>query len=110
MSSARPNSLGLGRIRLGKAAEATLNQTGLIYNSNGLDEVHVSDDLRFSLRYSDDDHITREFGPLHQAAPCPARAAEADPGPVGWAMPVGGGSHRPGPLPRTLGPYRKRSP
>jgi hypothetical protein len=43
--------------------------TGLIYSS-GLDEVHVSDDVRFSLRYSDDDHIARELGPLHQAAPC----------------------------------------
>jgi len=58
----------------GKAAEATLMETGLIYSSSGLEEVHVSDDVRFSLRYSDDDHIARELGPLHQAAPCPARA------------------------------------
>jgi hypothetical protein len=63
----------------GKAAEATLKETGLIYISSGLDEVHVSNDGRFSLRYSDDDHIARELGPLHQAAPCPARAAEAGP-------------------------------
>jgi hypothetical protein len=92
----------------GKAAEATLKETGLIYSS-GLDEVHVSDDVRFSLRYSDDDHIARELGPLHQAGP--TATLRPGPGPVGWAMPVvGGGSHRPGRLPRTPGPYRKRPP
>ena len=45
----------------GKAAEATLKETGLIYSSSSLDEVHVSDDVRFSLRYSDDDHMAREL-------------------------------------------------
>ena len=130
MSSAA-ELVGARKNPAGKAAEATLMETGLIYSSSGLEEVHVSDDVRFSLRYSDDDHIARELGPLHQAAPCPARAAEAGPdtreraprpgrrpppgpaqaGPVGWAMPVvGGGSHRPGPLPRTPDPYRKRPP
>jgi hypothetical protein len=44
------------------AAEAALKQAGLIYSSTGPDEVHVSDDVRFSLRYSDDDHIARELG------------------------------------------------
>jgi hypothetical protein len=90
-----------------KAAEATLKETGLIYSSSGLDEVHVSDDVRFSLRYSDDDHIARELGrctrPLHagpgrrgrpgyprastQAGP--TATLRPGPGPVGWAMPVG---------------------
>ena len=59
------------------AAEAALKEAGLIYSSSGPDEVHVSDDVRFSLRYSDDDHIARELGepePLYQAAPYPARA------------------------------------
>lgn len=115
--------MGARKNPAGKAAEATLKETGLIYSSSGLDEVHVSDDVRFSLRYSDDDHIARELGPLYQAAPRPAPAAEAGripasehpgradghppagPGPVGWAMHVvGGGSHRPGALPRTPGP------
>ena len=33
------------------AAEAALKETGLIYSRGGPDEVHVSDDVRFSLRY-----------------------------------------------------------
>jgi len=57
--------MGARKNPAGKAAEATLKETGLIYSSSGLDEVHVSDDVRFSLRYSDDDHIARELGPLH---------------------------------------------
>jgi len=58
------------------AAEAALKEAGLIYSSSGPDEVHVSDDVLFSLRYRDD-HIARELGepePLYQAAPYPARA------------------------------------
>ena len=54
----------------------------LIYSINGPDEVHVSDDVKFSLRYSDDDHIARELGeppPLDQAATPPARGARAGP-------------------------------
>lgn len=61
--------MGARKIAAGKAAEATLKETGLIYSSSGLDEVHVSDD----------DHLARELGPPHQAAPCPARAAAAGP-------------------------------
>jgi hypothetical protein len=61
------------------AAEAALKQAGLIYSISGPDEVHVSDDVRFSLRYSDDDHITRELRPRGQAATHPVRAA--GPGP-----------------------------
>jgi len=41
---------------------ALLKETGLIYSNNGPHQVHVSDDVRFSLRYSDDDHIARELG------------------------------------------------
>jgi hypothetical protein len=64
------------------AAEAALKEAGLIYSSSGRDEVHVSDDVLFSLRYRDDGHIARELGepgPLYQAAPYPARAAGAGP-------------------------------
>jgi len=64
------------------AAEAALRETGLIYSISGPDEVHVSDDVRFSLRYSDDDHIARELGepPLPaQAVIPPARAGGAGP-------------------------------
>ena len=32
-------------------AEVALKQTGLIYSSTGPHQVHVSDDVRFSLRY-----------------------------------------------------------
>jgi len=41
-----------------------LKETGLIYSSTGPHQVHihVSDDVRFSLRYSDDDPIARELG------------------------------------------------
>ena len=72
------------------AAEAALRETGLIYSISGPDEVHVSDDVRFSLRYSDDDHIARELGepPPAQAVipPAPAggpgrRPASEHPGP-----------------------------
>ncbi len=65
------------------AAEAALKETGLIYSISGPDEVHVSDDVRFSLRYSDDDHIARELGeppPLDQAATHPAWDARPGPG------------------------------
>jgi hypothetical protein len=44
------------------AAEAALKQVGLIYSSTGPDEVHVSDDVLFSLRYRDAGHIARELG------------------------------------------------
>jgi hypothetical protein len=44
------------------AAEAALKQAGLIYSTTGPDEAHVSDDVLFSLRYSDDGHIARELG------------------------------------------------
>jgi hypothetical protein len=64
------------------AAEAALKETGLIYSRGGPDEVHVSDDVRFSLRYSDDDLIPRELDepPLPaQAVIPPARAGGAGP-------------------------------
>src|SRR5260370_2935752 len=61
------------------AAEAALRETGLIYSSTGPDEVHVSDDVRFSLRYSHDDHIARELG----EPPPPAQAVITRPGPAG---------------------------
>ncbi len=64
------------------AAEAALKQAGLIYSDSGPGEVHVSDDVRFSLRYSDDDHIARELGesllPAQAVLP-PAGADEAGP-------------------------------
>ena len=60
-----------GTARLGRRRAAALKEAGLIYSSSGPDEVHVSDDVRFSLRYSDDDHIARELG----EPPLPARAA-----------------------------------
>jgi len=50
-------------------AEAALKETGLIYSSTGPHRVHVSDDVRFSLRYSDDDHIARELGEPPAATP-----------------------------------------
>jgi hypothetical protein len=43
-------------------AEAALKQTGLIFSIAGPHQVHVSDDVKFSLRYSDDNHIGRELG------------------------------------------------
>jgi hypothetical protein len=64
------------------AAEAALKQTGLIYSITGPGQVHVSDDVKFSLRYSGDDHIARELGeppPLDQTAAHPAPAAGAGP-------------------------------
>jgi hypothetical protein len=63
-------------------AETALKEAGLIYSINGPHQVHVSDDVRFSLRYGDDGHIVRELGeppPLDPAAPHPARGA--GPGP-----------------------------
>ena len=63
-------------------AETTLKQVGLIYSSNGPHHVQVGDDVRFSLRYSDDDHIARELGeppPPAWAATHPAPAV--GPGP-----------------------------
>jgi hypothetical protein len=44
------------------AAGAALKEIGLIYSISGPHRVHVSDDVRFSLRYSDDGHIARELG------------------------------------------------
>jgi len=44
------------------AAEAALKQAGLIYSTTGPDEVHISEDVLFSLRYSGDGHIARELG------------------------------------------------
>jgi hypothetical protein len=64
------------------AAEAALKQAGLIYSTTGPDEVYVSDDVKFSLRYSDDSHIARELGeppPLNQAAIDPARGGRDGP-------------------------------
>jgi hypothetical protein len=58
------------------AAEAALKEAGLIYSIDGPHQAHVSEDVKFSLRYSDDDHIARELGeptPLGRAAICPAR-------------------------------------
>jgi hypothetical protein len=80
------------------AAEAALKEAGLIYSSSGPDEAHVSDDVLFSLRYRDDDHIARELGepgPLHQAAPYPARAAEAGPDTLGVSNQGRADSHPP---------------
>ncbi len=51
------------------AAEAALKEAGLIYSRSGPAEVHVSDDVRFSLRYTDDDHIARELGEPPLRAP-----------------------------------------
>lgn len=34
------------------AAETALKETGLIYSINGPDQVHISGDVKFSLRYS----------------------------------------------------------
>jgi hypothetical protein len=89
-------------------AEAALKQAGLIHSVNGAHHVHVSDDVKFSLRYSDDDHIARELGespPLDQAAAHPAqrpgparRPASEHHGP--GATSAGAGVHRrPGPGP-----------
>lgn len=64
------------------AAEAALKEAGLIYSRSGPDEVHVSDDVRFSLRYTDDDPIARELGEPPLPAPAvtpPARAGGAGP-------------------------------
>jgi len=64
------------------AAEAALKQAGLIYSTTSPDEVHVSDDVKFSLRYSDDGHIARELGeppPLNQAAIHPAQGGQGGP-------------------------------
>jgi hypothetical protein len=94
------------------AAEAALKEAGLIYSSSGPDEVHVSDDVRFSLRYRDDDHIARELGepPLPaQAVIPPARPGRAGagrrpvsehprPGPAA-APPARAGPRPPGPGP-----------
>jgi len=54
-------------------AEAVLKETGLIYSSTGPHRVHVSDDVRFSLRYSDDGHIARELGELPAPGGAPPR-------------------------------------
>ena len=62
--------------------EAALKQAGLIYSRSGPYEVHVSDDVRFSLRYSDDDHIARELG-----EPPALNRPWAAPGPDGQAGP-----------------------
>ena len=67
------------------ATEAALKEAGLIYSSTGPDEVHVSDDVRFSLRYCDDRHIARELGeplPLDHAA-WPWSEDHSDPGQPG---------------------------
>lgn len=64
------------------AAEAALKQAGLICSITGPGQVHVSDDVKFSLRYSDDDHIARELGEppsLDRAATYPARGCQAGP-------------------------------
>ena len=66
------------------AAEAALKQTGLIHSDSGPDEVHVSDDVMFSLRYWDDGHIARELG----EPPLPAEAV-ISPAPDGPAGPAG---------------------
>jgi hypothetical protein len=63
-------------------AETTLKQAGLIYGTNGPHHVQLGDDVQFSLRYSDDDHIARELGepsPPAWAATHPAPAAGPDP-------------------------------
>ena len=80
LAAGQPGTYAALRARPGWAdAEAALKEVGLIYSINGPHKVHVSDDVRFSLRYGDDDHIARELGPLGQTATHPARAAEAGP-------------------------------
>ncbi len=77
------------------AAEAALKETGLIYSRSGPDEVHVSDDVRFSLRYSDDAHMA---GPDRRPAsehPGPGRHALPRPGRVpGRRAAPAGAEHR----------------
>lgn len=51
-------------------AETVLKETGLIYSSNGPLRVHVSDDVKFSLRYSDDSDLARELGEPPADPPC----------------------------------------
>jgi hypothetical protein len=60
---------GLRAQRGWAGAETALKETGLIYSSNGPHRVHVSDDVKFSLRYSDDSDIARELGEPPAAAP-----------------------------------------
>ena len=64
------------------AAEAALKETDLIYSDSSPHEVHVSNDVMFSLRYWDDGYIARELGE-------PQFPAEADipPAPADWAGP-----------------------
>jgi hypothetical protein len=47
-------------------AETALKETGLLYTDNGPHRVHLSDDVKFSLRYSDDRHIADELGEPHR--------------------------------------------
>jgi hypothetical protein len=85
-------------------AEAALKQTGLIYSDSGPGEVHVSDDVRFSLRYSDDDHIARELGEPH----CRPRPSYPRPGRPGRPSQRPASEH-PGPGPAaTPAPDRAR--
>jgi hypothetical protein len=44
------------------AAETTLKEAGLLSSDTGPHRAHVSDEVKFSLRYCDDTHITRELG------------------------------------------------
>jgi hypothetical protein len=78
----RPRALALAGALIAAAAEAVLKETGLICSISGPDQVHVSDDVKFSLRYSDDEHIARELGeppPPDQAVTPTARGARAGP-------------------------------
>ena len=95
-------------------------RAGLICSRSGPDEAHVSDDVRFSLRYTGDDPIARELGEPPLPAPAatpPARAEWSDPGP-GLACappgPAGPGRGRQGRTPdqaaRLPGPRGPRGP
>jgi hypothetical protein len=63
------------------AAEGALKHAGLIYSTTGPDEVRVSDDVMFSLRYIDDSHIAPELGePRPPRVPAhPAQGGRAGP-------------------------------
>ena len=67
-SPSMPNSANAAHVRvhilhdpLWVVSQFGNKETGLIYSINGPGQVHVSDDVKFSLRYSDDDHIAREL-------------------------------------------------
>jgi hypothetical protein len=69
-------SAWLGRRRGGAQA----NRPDLQHT--GQDQIHISDEVKFSLRYGDDDRIARELGELpalNQAVTRPVRGDQAGP-------------------------------